>query len=595
MWQHLTLRRRLTTSLFGFFRQSFPGYDSKSKDTSLIYDNVKSPNILLFSDGLNVEAFDQIKCKLYDCFKKNVYDIQHINNTIDFFNAPWEENIQALIIYWKQCKDVEVIQEIKERLDKYLNNGGTVLIFGEVFADAYFKDLMTECTELVDIKCCIKDDIFRFPSNEQSIKRVFRDHKNGILRLYQNKNIRFLGTKLFLPTTNGYLLACLLPLLKIDALKISENKEEKSSYVLSQLLSNVGLLCESEKKSKFVDQLKDVYTGFLYSSPKDRLIFQNCIERCNKPQLIIINSKDFQDSDKFVSLCANHHNIIVSSKDNDLKSSFNWNDFCNNLSSKSFGRCLVHYDIISSTMDVLLGVDYNLPDDLSIVVTASQQDKGKGRGSNKWLSPLGCAMFTLTTSIGRDTRLGNRLSLIQHFMAVSVVHAIRSIPGLENMNVGVKWPNDIYFGKTTKLGGVIVQSSFFRNNFIVRIGCGINVSNDKPSSSINTILKDHFSMDLEVSCEEVIAKSLSVLESLISDYQSFGPNYFLQLYYKYWIHKDARVTFYRNQIEYIGKVSGIDDVGYLVVVDQLTGEKISLHPDGNSFDIMKNLIYPKTR
>ena len=75
MWQHLTLRRRLTTSLFGFFRQSFPGYDSKSKDTSLIYDNVKSPNILLFSDGLNIEAFDQIKWKVYDCFKKNVHTL----------------------------------------------------------------------------------------------------------------------------------------------------------------------------------------------------------------------------------------------------------------------------------------------------------------------------------------------------------------------------------------------------------------------------------------------------------------------------------------------------------------------------------------
>ena len=41
------------------------------------------------------------------------------------------------------------------------------------------------------------------------------------------------------------------------------------------------------------------------------------------------------------------------------------------------------------------------------------------------------------------------------------------------------------------------------------------------------------------------------------------------------------------------RVVGLDDYGFLRVKTE-EGE-VSVHPDGNSFDIMKNLIIPKTR
>ncbi len=37
-------------------------------------------------------------------------------------------------------------------------------------------------------------------------------------------------------------------------------------------------------------------------------------------------------------------------------------------------------------------------------------------------------------------------------------------------DIRLKWPNDIYFGRKSKLGGVIVKSSFFRNRLTCNIG-----------------------------------------------------------------------------------------------------------------------------
>lgn len=42
------------------------------------------------------------------------------------------------------------------------------------------------------------------------------------------------------------------------------------------------------------------------------------------------------------------------------------------------------------------------------------------------------------------------------------------------------------------------------------------------------------------------------------------------------------------------KIIGLDDYGYLLVESE-DGTSESVHPDGNSFDMMRNLIIPKTR
>lgn len=61
--------------------------------------------------------------------------------------------------------------------------------------------------------------------------------------------------------------------------------------------------------------------------------------------------------------------------------------------------------------------------------------KKLGRGGNKWLSPNGCAMFSIQLHIPLESKLGQRLALLQHVIALSIVSGICSLPGGYNVRV----------------------------------------------------------------------------------------------------------------------------------------------------------------
>ncbi len=54
-----------------------------------------------------------------------------------------------------------------------------------------------------------------------------------------------------------------------------------------------------------------------------------------------------------------------------------------------------------------------------------------GRGGNAWLSPLGCAMFTVRVQVELSSRLGQRIPFLQHLAALAVVEAVRTLPGYQ--------------------------------------------------------------------------------------------------------------------------------------------------------------------
>lgn len=49
----------------------------------------------------------------------------------------------------------------------------------------------------------------------------------------------------------------------------------------------------------------------------------------------------------------------------------------------------------------------------------------------------------------------------------------------------------------------------------------------------------------------------------------------------------------RNEPEKSAKIIGIDDHGYLKIEFLDTKQAATVHPDGNSFDMLRNLILPK--
>ncbi|ESP03602.1 hypothetical protein LOTGIDRAFT_171251 [Lottia gigantea] len=246
-------------------------------------------------------------------------------------------------------------------------------------------------------------------------------------------------------------------------------------------------------------------------------------------------------------------------------------------------------------MTVLDGFMFSAPENIGVIAIAGRQTSGRGRGGNSWLSPLGCAMFSLHVRIDLNSTLGQKVSFLQHIVSLAVVQSVRTLPQCEDLPLKLKWPNDIYFNRLMKLGGVIVNSSMIGSVIHTIIGCGFNVSNSNPTICINDIISNwnnnHGTFIPLCTTEQLIARTVTHIEQLIHFFQTDGAEAFCDLYYKYWIHSGDKVKV--ESLDFAeATVNGLDDFGFLQV--KLNGGSlVSLQPDGNSFDIMHNLIAMK--
>uniref|UniRef100_A0A672FE12 Holocarboxylase synthetase (biotin-(proprionyl-CoA-carboxylase (ATP-hydrolysing)) ligase) n=1 Tax=Salarias fasciatus TaxID=181472 RepID=A0A672FE12_SALFA len=276
---------------------------------------------------------------------------------------------------------------------------------------------------------------------------------------------------------------------------------------------------------------------------------------------------------------------------------FNMETYRRNLKTKALGHVLLYAEAVTSTMDLLEGLSLHLPKDESLTAVADRQIQGRGRGRNAWLSPLGCAMFTVSVQVELSSRLGQRIPFVQHLSALAVVEAVRTLPGYQDIDLRVKWPNDIYYSNLVKIGGVLVTSTVTGSTFHLLIGCGFNVTNSNPTVCINDLIQQHnkqHSCSLQpLTCPQLIARTLTCLESFIHSLQQDGPDAVLPVYYKRWLHSGTQVRLWSEDgLE--AQVVGLDQNGFLQVHSREQG-LVSVEPDGNSFDMLKNLVVMKQR
>ncbi|OEL34927.1 Biotin--protein ligase 1, chloroplastic [Dichanthelium oligosanthes] len=126
------------------------------------------------------------------------------------------------------------------------------------------------------------------------------------------------------------------------------------------------------------------------------------------------------------------------------------------LRARRFGRWMLWSPRIGSTQDLISQNFAKLP--VGVVCVADVQFKGRGRSKNVWESPPGCLMFSFTSQM-QDVR---KLPLMQYVVCLSVTEAIKELcraKGLPELDVRIKWPNDLYL-KGLKVGGILCTSSY---------------------------------------------------------------------------------------------------------------------------------------
>ena len=129
--------------------------------------------------------------------------------------------------------------------------------------------------------------------------------------------------------------------------------------------------------------------------------------------------------------------------------------------------------------DLAAHTDVRMP----LLVLASQQTAGRGRGENRWRSASGALTFSVVLAGDRLDRSAGTLAQVSLASALAVCGAVeRFAPQAE---CGIKWPNDVLLDGR-KVSGVLIETPAGgragRSGPII-VGIGLNVNNSLASDS----------------------------------------------------------------------------------------------------------------
>ncbi|XP_018611037.2 biotin--protein ligase isoform X2 [Scleropages formosus] len=565
----------------------------------------KPPNVLVYTGGCE-RRFDRVHALLAECVDTDSYTVYHLRPP-KALSEPWLNSALLLVL----ASDEPLAPQLCDRILAYLRLGGKMLSLCSSFCPAGLelapRDAQqgricrvsftkANATEL-ELHALASSHVFVQQEGGQAeyegqVERWGELHGDSrdmvIVRVTHGKD-------------GGEAVLCQVQLdvapdsQDIQSLQDFEKLKVSNALryeVLTEILSSLGLRCELSQ----VPPLSPVY--LLSASQESQDTFLQWLRMQVDGEGVLRSSKL---SLKAVS-CAEAQAplpegtlALVTDPPEVLSEQFSLQTYSLHLHSRVLGRSLLFAETTSTTMDLLEGLMLRLPGEVGLIAIAARQTKGRGRGGNAWLSPSGCAMFTAHVRVEISSHLGQRIAFLQHLAALAVVEAVRTLPGYEDIDLRVKWPNDIYYSNVMKLGGVLVNSTVMGSTFHLLVGCGFNVDNSNPTICINDLVAQHnrqWGSTLELfSTSQLIARSISKLEKLIDTFQDMGPHGVLPLYYKRWVHSGTQVRLWSEDGP-LADVVGLDEHGFLQV---RSGEQgvVSVQPDGNSFDMLKNLVVTK--
>ncbi|TSK16182.1 Biotin--protein ligase [Bagarius yarrelli] len=568
--------------------------------------NNKPPNVLVYAGGCE-ERYRHIHSLLSECIDTDRYAIYPLRPQ-QALEEPWLENTLLLVLVTEE----ELTPALQLCFLTYLGQGGKVLGLSCSLCPAglQLRSQEQQRGQICNMNFTKSDStelqLSVFASGKVYIREPY-EGSSGEVELWGELSTKgeekkdMVIVRVTHGADGGEAVLCQV---RLESAPDSEQVQDSAGFselkmsnakryeVLTEILTSLGLSCELNQ----VPQPSPIYLLSTQSALKDAFVrwLSEHVDskgtvRAQKTKLRVIWSEDE------LSKLGDRELALHIQAPESLSEHFSMETYKQHLQTQRLGHTLLYADVTPTTMDLLEGLMLQLPQDMGLIAVAARQTKGKGRGGNTWLSPLGCAMFTLHLRVEVNSRLGQRIPFLQHLAALAVVEAVRTLPGYEDIDLRLKWPNDIYYANLMKLGGVLVTSTVMGSTFHLLIGCGFNVSNSNPTICINDLVLQHNrergSKLSPLSPAQLIGRSVTLLEQLISDFQLHGPEAVLPIYYKRWVHGGTKVRLWSEDGPE-AEVEGLDDHGFLQVSSRDQG-LVSVQPDGNSFDMLRNLVVTK--
>lgn len=562
--------------------------------------------------------FEDLKRALCQCINPEMYTIYHLKQN-QLINDPWINNTKLLVIS-SCCRGLHQQDNIfSESVLSYLRTGGKVLCFAPgLIEDQQIKKMCCKFRTVSMDYAGQKLHVATEEWNEYGGMMV-ENSASSVLAYCCDEPGTPLIVRIDCPPsktqhTSGLVIISHALLAKDPAELICDSQTFtalKSSNaarfnVLTDLLStHLGVDCSvqftplvltpaillSQRLKLKEDLLQSVY-------PK---LQDGCLLQGAEVSLLLV------DSEKELTTSATEKVLPILTNTNHFQLQyFQPNIYWNNLQTKVLGQTMLYVDVVPTTMPLLDPLMCLVPQRTGLVAVAGRQTQGRGRGGNRWVSPEGCAMFTLHVQQDANSELGCAPVFLQHLCGLAMVLSIRQIPGYEELDLKIKWSNDIVFGGHIKLGGVLVNSFIIKGVLHAVVGAGLNVNNSNPTACINDVIRqanqekmaqgaDQTAKLKELSKEEVLARIITIFEQLIEKCTKEGLNQFKNHLYKYWIHSE--VTEFQLEMDDGNHTNvtivGLDSEGHLEVTAVGTGEMLTLNSLYYSMDVKLRQIFKK--
>ncbi|MEG0180246.1 MAG: biotin--[acetyl-CoA-carboxylase] ligase [Terrisporobacter sp.] len=180
------------------------------------------------------------------------------------------------------------------------------------------------------------------------------------------------------------------------------------------------------------------------------------------------------------------------------------------LNTKHIGKNIIHLSTIDSTNDYLKRIGNQ--ENHGTVVISEEQTKGKGRLGRQWESSAGEGIWM--SILLKPDMVPYKAPFITLITGVAIVNALSKL----NINVNIKWPNDIIINNK-KICGILTELSaeIERINYIV-VGVGINVKNMNFPSDLDKKATSLYKEKYIVSRVDIVKGILDEFENLYDDY-----------------------------------------------------------------------------
>lgn len=235
---------------------------------------------------------------------------------------------------------------------------------------------------------------------------------------------------------------------------------------------------------------------------------------------------------------------------------------------------ILHFDEIASTNVYLYDKMAEKTDISDTVVVTAHQTAGRGMDKNRWESEAGKnLLFSIALNV--NYLEAENQFMISQAVSVAIVETLSQF--IDNQQLFIKWPNDIYFGDK-KLAGMLIQNTIEgRMMGVSIIGIGLNVnqlefSKDIPNPvSMKMITGEEY--DLEKLLNLLIVNIKDTVESLRLEENpdKIDQKYISKLYrfgkWADYVHQNQVKTLRINGFDRYGRLLLSDKVGAVIVCD----------------------------